>query len=67
MENYLLGIAVSVLLTALKDSVKNAAHKATLKSIALKIYTQIGVVYADDPDFANVGVNSGTAQTAITK
>ena len=49
--NYFLDFAISILLTELKSVVKNPGKAAELKSVMLKIYTQIGVVFGTDPQF----------------
>jgi len=56
-EEFIIGMAMSVILS----SVKNPTKKASLKKAMLKIYKTIGMVYASDPDFqALSGTVSGT-------
>lgn len=45
--DYLLPMAVSIILS----TIKNPAKKAELKAVMLKIYRNIKAQYADDPDF----------------
>lgn len=47
MEDLLLSMGISVLLS----SIKNAKKKATLKKQMLKVFTAIRAAYAGDPDF----------------
>ena len=44
---YLIGIAASIILNA----VKNPQHKVALKAVMLKIFNTIRNSYAGDPDF----------------
>jgi hypothetical protein len=46
-----LTMAISVVLLALKETIKNPAKKAELKKAMLKIRDQINLIYGDDPDF----------------
>ena len=51
MEDFLLNMGITTVLTAIKQSVKNPEKKATLKKAMLKIRNSINALYADDPDF----------------
>jgi hypothetical protein len=51
--DYFVNIGISLVLSALKQAVKNPAHKAELRNAMLKIYTQIGIVFGDDPQFVS--------------
>ena len=46
-ENLIIQMAVTVVLS----TIKNPAKKASLKKAMLKIFTSIKTVYAGDPDF----------------
>jgi hypothetical protein len=48
MEDLYVSMAVSVLLS----TIKNPDKKAKLKTVFLKVYQTIKTVYAGDPDFA---------------
>lgn len=50
--NFFLGMAISVLLSTLKEIVKNKEKKAEMKKAMLKVSRAINTVYGDDPDFA---------------
>jgi hypothetical protein len=50
-NDFWVGMALSVIFSVLKQSVKNPASKAAMKAAFLKLYTQIKALYADDPDF----------------
>jgi len=47
-----IGMAASVILTAIKESVKNKTKKKELKAVLLKIRNAINDAYAGDKDFA---------------
>lgn len=47
LEDYLIGMAASIILS----TIKNPANKAKLKSVMLKIWKTIGNQYQGDPDF----------------
>jgi hypothetical protein len=47
MEEMIIGMAVSIVLS----TIKNPAKKAQLKKAMLKIRNQINLAYAGDPDF----------------
>jgi DNA-binding SARP family transcriptional activator len=51
MEDYLLSMAISILLTTIKASFKNAKAKASLRSAFLKIRNAINLLYINDADF----------------
>ena len=53
MNDMLLNMGISFVLTAIKESVKNPEKKENLKKVFLKIYNAIGSLYAGDPDFEN--------------
>ena len=44
-------MAISVVLSVLKEMIKNPAKKEELKKAMLKVRNQIEVVYTEDPDF----------------
>lgn len=44
-------MAITVILSAIKESVKNKTKKAALKSALLKVRNAINTMYADDADF----------------
>lgn len=47
MEDLIIGMAASIIIS----SVKNPSSKAKLKAVMLKIYRTIGGIYSGDPDF----------------
>ncbi len=51
MPEYLIQMAITVLLSVLKESVKNEQKKADLKKAMLKIRNAINTLYAGDEDF----------------
>lgn len=51
MQDFLIGMALSVLFQALKASVKNPQSKTAMRAAFLKLFNQIRALYADDPDF----------------
>lgn len=51
MNDMLLNMGISFVLTAIKESVKNPEKKESLRKAFLKIYRSIGTLYAGDPDF----------------
>jgi phage tail sheath gpL-like len=51
-KEFLIGMGISLVLTALRGGVTNPELKAQIKSAILKVYKAIKVTYADDPDFA---------------
>jgi hypothetical protein len=51
MDNMFISMGISILLTALKDSVKNPKKKEELRKAMLKVYTSIKALYAGDEDF----------------
>lgn len=51
-STFILDMAITTVLTAIKESVKNTKKKAQLKSVMLKIRNKINEAYASDPDFA---------------
>lgn len=53
MDEFLLQMGITTVLTALKQSFKNPAKKEQLKRAFLKIRNSINALYADDPDFAS--------------
>jgi len=54
MDNMLLNMGISFVLTAIKESFKNPAKKEQLKRAMLKIRNQINALYAGDADFDTV-------------
>lgn len=48
LEDYLVSMAVTVILS----TIKNPAKKASLKKVMLKVFTSIRAAYAGDSDFA---------------
>ena len=46
-----LSLAIRVVITALKEALKNPVKKQQLKKVMLELYMSIKAVYADDPDF----------------
>ena len=56
-EELIIGMAMSVILS----SVKNPSKKASLKKAMLKVYKTIGTVYAGDPDFQAVSATTSGA------
>ena len=51
MNDLLINMGISFVLTAIKESFKNEASKAKLKAAMLKIRNQINLLYVGDPDF----------------
>lgn len=51
MDNMFISMGISILLTALKDSVKNPKKKEELKRAMLKVRNAINALYAGDEDF----------------
>jgi hypothetical protein len=51
MDEMLLQMGITFVLTAIKQSFKNPARKEDLKKVMLKIRNQINLLYAGDPDF----------------
>lgn len=51
MSEVWISMAISLVLLAIKDSVKNPARKADLRKAFLKIYNAIKDLYAGDPEF----------------
>lgn len=51
MNDLLLNMGISFVLTAIKESFKNPKKKEELKRAMLKIRNQINMLYAGDPDF----------------
>ena len=52
MGDYWVDMALAVMFSVLKGSIKNAESKAKMKKAFLKLFNQIKIVYAGDPDFA---------------
>ena len=50
--NFFFDMAVSVVLTVLKEVIKNKEKKAEVRKAMLKISNSIAAAYADDQDFA---------------
>lgn len=48
MADFLISMAISVILTTLKEAIKNPEKKAALKRAMLKIRDNINVVYPED-------------------
>ena len=53
MEDYLISMAINVLLTTLKSLIKNPDKKQTLKKALMKVYFAIEALYIDDNDEEN--------------
>lgn len=51
MDEYWVQLAITVLLTTIKQTVKNPAKKQDLKRAFLKVRDAINALYAGDPDF----------------
>jgi len=51
MNDLLLNMGISFVLTAIKESFKNKTKKEELKKAMLKIRNQINLLYAGDADF----------------
>jgi hypothetical protein len=51
MQDLLLNMGISAVLTALKESFKNPQRKEQLRKAMLKIRNQINLLYAGDADF----------------
>lgn len=51
MDSFYFDLALSVLFSTIKASVKNEASKAKLKRALLKLRNQINALYFGDPDF----------------
>ncbi len=51
MNDLLLNMGISFVLTAIKESFKNPLKKAELKKAMLKVRNQINLLYAGDEDF----------------
>lgn len=64
MENILFDLGISAILTALRESFKNAQRRAKLKAVMLKIAASIQAVYQDDPDF---NLQSDSFKTKVKK
>lgn len=46
-----LSLAMTLILSALREAFKNPVKKAQLKDVMLKLWRSIRLTYADDPDF----------------
>lgn len=62
MNQYLLTMAVSIVLQMVKESFKNPTSKAKLKAVLFKVWTQIGLLYAGDPDFSTSAITAAKAK-----
>jgi len=51
MQDFWVDMALAVLFSFLKQSVKNPASKATMKKAFLKLFMAIKATYAGDSDF----------------
>ncbi len=51
MDDMLLQMGITFVLTAIKQSFKNPTKKAELKKAMLKVRDQINLLYAGDVDF----------------
>lgn len=52
MENILIDLGISALITVLREKIpSNAATKKKYKKVLLKIFKAIAVAYADDDEF----------------
>jgi hypothetical protein len=51
MNEMLIDMGISFVLSAIKESFKNPAKKAQLKKAMLKVRNQINLLYAGDADF----------------
>lgn len=52
MDNsFLIDLAVSVILSLLKQVVKNPAKKAQMRKVFLKVFNATRQAYPNDPDF----------------
>lgn len=51
-NDFLISMGISLVLQALKSSVKNEKSKAKLKAAMLKVFNAIKSLYGDDSDFA---------------
>jgi UDP-N-acetyl-D-mannosaminuronic acid transferase (WecB/TagA/CpsF family) len=56
--DWLFDLGISAVLSALKQAVKNPERKAAIRRAMLKVYTQIGIVFAADSDFAQAAENA---------
>jgi hypothetical protein len=62
--DFLFDLGVSAILTTLKNLIHNPTRKAAVRKVMLKIYTQIGIVFANDEDFIDSAIS---AHDVITK
>lgn len=58
MNDFLLDLGVSAILTALRSAFKNPQKRNQLKKVMLKIYTQIGLVFSGDSEFIDSAVSA---------
>lgn len=49
--DYLIHMAIALVLAAINEAVKNPMRKAALKRAMLKVRNQINLLYAGDEDF----------------
>jgi len=52
-RQFLIGMGISLVLTALRGGISDPVLKAQIKSAVLKVYKAIKTTYGDDPDFAD--------------
>lgn len=53
MNDFFYDMGLAVLFRVLKDAVKDAKKKASIKKAMLKLRDAINLAYADDKDFAS--------------
>ncbi len=58
MQEFLIDLGISAILTTLKLAVKNPTRKAEIRRVMLKVYTQIGIVFSADSDFVDAAVKA---------
>lgn len=57
MFDFLFDLGVSVILTVLRESIKNPQRKAEVRRAMLKVWTQIGIVFGADEEFQEVAID----------
>lgn len=51
MDAFYIDLGISIVLSVIKQSVKNPSSKAKLKAALLKVRNAINALYLGDPDF----------------
>lgn len=58
MNDFLLDLGISAILSALRSAFSNPYKRNQLKKVMLKIYKQIGLVYSGDSEFIDSAVSA---------